>query len=102
MENVPSSYEKCAGTVLAFSVCLVTGGGLLALMLDEFNGRRLRYYRRVRGMSQEKLARAAQIRRATVSDIEAGKTLTPRPDTVMRLARALDVPPARLYGPLGG
>jgi transcriptional regulator with XRE-family HTH domain len=52
---------------------------------------RLREEREKRGLSQPKLAKAAGVRQATISDIEHGKIAFTL-DTLEKLARALGVP----------
>ena len=44
------------------------------------------------GLSQEKLARLADVSNNTVINIEAGKQDNPTIDTLKKVARALDVP----------
>lgn len=48
-------------------------------------------------LTQEELARKAQVNRVTVARLEAG-TEAARPSTVRKLAKALKVPPAALFG----
>lgn len=56
---------------------------------------RLRAVRELRAMSQEDLATASGIRRATVSQLERGENAA-RPATLRKLARALKVGPEQL------
>lgn len=59
----------------------------------------LRYYRRLRGFSQEELAHRAAIDRTYISLLERRK-YSVSIDTLARIAAALDVPPeALLAGP---
>jgi transcriptional regulator with XRE-family HTH domain len=51
-------------------------------------GRRVRHLRRARGLSQDELAVRAEVSRASVGALEAGRHL-PRVDAAVRLARAL-------------
>lgn len=51
-------------------------------------GRRVRHLRRARGLSQDELAARAEVSRASVGALEAGRHL-PRVDAAVRLARAL-------------
>lgn len=44
------------------------------------------------GLSQEKLARLADVSNNTVINIEAGKQVNPTIETLKKLAKALDVP----------
>jgi transcriptional regulator with XRE-family HTH domain len=50
-----------------------------------------------RGMSRSEAARAAGVTASTWSSIESGETLRPHPATKARIARALDVPPSRIW-----
>lgn len=54
-------------------------------------GDRIRKYRLERELSQEKLARLADLAFPTIAKIEAGATLNPSIDTVKKLAAALGV-----------
>jgi putative transcriptional regulator len=56
----------------------------------------LKEWRRLRALSQEELARAAGIQRSTIVDIESGKR-SPRPSTLRRLAKALNIKPEGLF-----
>ncbi len=58
-------------------------------------GGRLRQARERRVMSQEDLARAADVTEATISRIENGHA-QPRPSTIRKLAGALNVDPGWL------
>ena len=51
----------------------------------------IRGYRQERGMSQEALARAADLSFPTIVKIESGDTPNPTIDTVKQIADALDV-----------
>lgn len=44
------------------------------------------------GLSQEKLARLAEVSNNTIVNIEAGKQQNPTIETVKKIAKALDVP----------
>ena len=59
-------------------------------------GGRLRQARERRVMSQEDLARAADVTEATISRIENDRYGPPRPSTIRKLAAALDVEPGWL------
>jgi transcriptional regulator with XRE-family HTH domain len=70
--------------------------------MDEFRalvaahvGRRVRRRRRALDLSQETLAEGAGIHRTQISLIESGRRM-PRLDTLILLARALDVADAQL------
>jgi transcriptional regulator with XRE-family HTH domain len=54
-------------------------------------GKTIRKYRQERGMSQEALARAADLSLPTVVKIESGETPNPSIDTVKKLAVSLGV-----------
>ncbi len=54
-------------------------------------GRAIQQARNERGWSQQKLAEQADLRRATINDIENGKT-NPTLDTLLSIAIALEVP----------
>jgi len=58
-------------------------------------GRSLRVQRDAKGLSQEQLAEKADLDRTYISDIERG-TRNPGIKNVVRLARALGIPAARL------
>ena len=47
--------------------------------------------RKKSGLSQEKLARLADVSNNTIINIEAGKQNNPTIDTLMKIAKALDV-----------
>ncbi len=59
-------------------------------------GTRLRDLRLARGLSQERLAEAADLHRNHVGTIERGERSVGL-DTILSLAAALDVPPASLF-----
>ncbi|MCX6702982.1 MAG: helix-turn-helix transcriptional regulator [Candidatus Wolfebacteria bacterium] len=54
-------------------------------------GKTIRKYRQAKEMSQEALARAADLSLPTVVKIESGETPNPSIDTVKKLAAALGV-----------
>lgn len=54
-------------------------------------GEKIRQARNERGWSQQQLAEAAFLRRATINDIENGKT-NPTTDTLIMITQALDIP----------
>ena len=60
-------------------------------------GERLKELRIRRALTQEELAQAAGIGKNTVNRLERDLT-EPRPPTLRKLARALDVDPAELVG----
>ena len=51
----------------------------------------LRKLRKAKGLSQEKLARLADVANNTIIKIEAGKNQNPTLDTLKKIAKALDV-----------
>jgi len=51
----------------------------------------LRKLREAKGLSQEKLARLADVANNTIIKIEAGKNTNPTLDTLQKIAKALDV-----------
>lgn len=57
----------------------------------------LRATRRQKDITQAQLADEVGIDVTTISDIERGKNQNPSWETVVRLARALDVPPEELF-----
>jgi transcriptional regulator with XRE-family HTH domain len=67
--------------------------------------RKLREFRLRRGLSQADLSAVTGVAEFTISEIEAGKRANPRPSTLRKLAQALEVEVADLYGevdsPLG-
>jgi len=58
----------------------------------------LEHIRRLRGLSQRDLAEKAGVSPATVYELEVGKRPTPRPSTLRKLAEALEVEIADLFG----
>lgn len=56
--------------------------------------------REERGMTQEALGWACGIAQTTIARIEAGER-QPNLRTIFRLARGLDVPPAKLFDGIG-
>lgn len=57
---------------------------------------RVKEWRETKGWTQQELADRAELRRATVSDIEGHRTQAISLDTLDKLARALDVEPGYL------
>jgi len=51
----------------------------------------LRKLRKAKGLSQEKLARLADVANNTIVKIEAGKNKNPTLDTLQKIAKALEV-----------
>ncbi len=51
----------------------------------------LRKLREAKGLSQEKLARLADVANNTIIKIEAGKNKNPTLDTLKKISKALDV-----------
>jgi len=51
----------------------------------------LKKYRKENGLSQDKLARLADVAHATIIKIESGGIQSPTIDTVQKIAKALDV-----------
>jgi transcriptional regulator with XRE-family HTH domain len=56
----------------------------------------LRDLRDERSLSQQELATAAQVSKATIVNLEAGRIARPYPSTVRKLAAALGLPPREL------
>ena len=50
------------------------------------------------GLSQNQLSKIANVPQGVISDIENGNTKSPRIDTLMKIAEALDVTVADLIG----
>lgn len=63
--------------------------------LVQLLGKNVRYYRQLRGMTQEELAHSADMKRTYVSDLERG-TRNPSVRALGRLAEALGIDPAAL------
>ena len=59
-------------------------------------GLRIRYYRKQRGLSQEKLAELIGIEPQSLSYMETGK-FSPSPDTLQKLGEILNVKPYEFY-----
>jgi len=51
----------------------------------------IKKYRKEKGLSQDKLARLADVAHATIIKIESGGIQNPTIDTVQKIAKALDV-----------
>lgn len=63
----------------------------------ESAGRRIAHWRKVRGLTQSGLARAAHVSRSLIAQVEAGhKPATP--SLVAAVAAALDLEPAQIFG----
>jgi transcriptional regulator with XRE-family HTH domain len=60
--------------------------------------RELREIRLRRGLSQADLSAMTGVAEFTISEIESGKRANPRPSTLRKLAQALEVEVAELYG----
>lgn len=58
----------------------------------------LKRIRLLRGLSQDDLAKASEVSEFTISEVEKGRRPNVRPSTGRKLARALDVEVADLYG----
>lgn len=58
--------------------------------------RRIRELRDAQGLTQDELAKRADVRRATVADVEAGRTKRIDLETLARIAEALGVNAAAL------
>ena len=56
-------------------------------------GMRLRHARKLRGLTQVKLASLSGVKQASVSDLERGESKSYRGNTLVQLARALNVSP---------
>lgn len=52
--------------------------------------------RRRKGLTQDVLAERAGVDQTTISSLETGRKASPKFDTVVRLAKALDVEPGQL------
>lgn len=59
-------------------------------------GRRIKYYRDLKNYTQEYLAELVNIEQSSLSNIERGR-VHPSPETLYRLANALDVKPYQFY-----
>jgi transcriptional regulator with XRE-family HTH domain len=53
--------------------------------------RNIKKYRKIKGLSQDKLARLADVSHAAIVKIESGGIKSPSIDTVQKIAKALDV-----------
>lgn len=73
-------------------------GAVEALAAQAHNARmkKLRDFRRARGLTQVQLAELAGVNQATVSKVERGE-MNVTVDTIMLLAAALDVQPVQLF-----
>ncbi len=72
-----------------------------AMSFEKKFGRNVRYWRKRRGLSQEEFAHRAQLHPTYVSGIETGYR-NPTVRIVGRIAAALDVEPAILFGEVEG
>jgi transcriptional regulator with XRE-family HTH domain len=99
-----SRFAAVAGTIAALLVAAAPAQAAAAPVsrsLPELLGRSrpggpmfsevVRRHRRRMAMTQEELAESASLTSRTVRDIETGRTATPRPGTVRRLAAAFDL-----------
>lgn len=75
-----------------FSLCNLLGVSLPA-------GKRVRYWREIRGVSQQDLAKRAHIEQTRLCRIELGK-LDAKADEIERLAAELDLTMPEFYGAL--
>lgn len=64
--------------------------------LEQIVGKNIRYWRKVRGMSQEEFADRAKLHPTYVSGIETGHR-NPTVRIIERIATALDLEPAMLF-----
>ncbi|TSA45020.1 XRE family transcriptional regulator [bacterium] len=64
---------------------------LLFLKLSFRNSKNLRKLRETKGLSQEKLARLADVANNTIIKIEAGKNQNPTLDTLKKISKVLEV-----------
>jgi transcriptional regulator with XRE-family HTH domain len=63
---------------------------------------KLKFHRRRAGLTQVDLARASTVDRTTIQRLESKRPApAPHPSTVRKLAQALGVQPADLWGPDG-
>jgi transcriptional regulator with XRE-family HTH domain len=62
-------------------------------------GERIRTWRHIRGLSQERLGEQAGLDRRTIGSFEAGRT-PPSLDDLVAIAAALGIPPGDLFQPL--
>ena len=67
-------------------------------MNQESYGERIKRFRLRRRMSQEELARRAQVSKKTITDIEKGKR-EPQLNTLRAIAEALGIDPMEILGP---
>jgi len=58
----------------------------------------IKKYRQQKGLSQDKLARLAEIAFSTLAKIETGAAKQPTFDTIAKIAKALNVPLDELAG----
>lgn len=63
-------------------------------------GARLAYYRKLSGMSAERLSQRVPISRAVIANIESGRKRDVTVDEMIALAWALDIPPVALALPV--
>lgn len=56
-------------------------------------GERIKDLRKSMGLTQPELAELAKIKQASLSELETGETKRPRGDTLVRIAKALQVDP---------
>lgn len=62
-------------------------------MTDSLIGTRLQHARKLRGMTQVELAKAAGVKQASISDLERGESKSFRGATLVAVAQALKVRP---------
>lgn len=59
---------------------------------------KIKQFREKKGLSQEKLARLADVSNNTIVNIESGKQTNPTIETISKIAKALDVAIEELLG----
>lgn len=64
-------------------------------------GKRIRGLRKTLGLTQGQLAKAAGVAQASISELESGESQQPRGDTLVRVAKALQVDPDWLVSGAG-
>jgi len=73
------------------------GGGRCALRLEKTFAVNLRQYRKAKSLKQWQLAERVGLGEKAISDYEVGRTI-PAFETIDKLADALDIPAAALFG----
>jgi transcriptional regulator with XRE-family HTH domain len=94
-DRIKELKRQLLGTALLLEMAELGASAPQDLPYDARFGVLLKTIREFRGLSQGELAKASNVREATISRLERGKHI-PQERTTIDLARALKVPPEQL------